>query len=161
MRASARAPRLLQEFLSIHGKDGAQDSAGKLRTRAAGRYALGPGCPANCTQESKLNLELRTGTTRALGSPGSCLARDHTRRVQPLQELLAQSIKAAIGHDEQQIARLGVRRKVLCNCVRARKHAGISSKRAHTLSNSLRIEPIFVTQLLRSIHSPQNYAIAQ
>jgi len=82
-------------------------------------------------------------------------------RAEFLQKFLAQAIKAAVGHEEEEIARFGFGPKMLGNGVGTGKHAGVFAERTDTFRNGLGVQAILAGQLLGAKNAAQNDAVAE
>src|SRR6266436_6772699 len=124
MPASAPSPHQSHPVWSwSHEKDAAPDAQAILRTGWSR-------CSRNKTQEEpgeRSMLEHRISSGLPGKSPRFRLTGNRNGRAELLQKFFAQTVKAAIGHDEKQIARLGLGGEMLCNRVGAWKNARILS----------------------------------
>ena len=87
------------------------------------------------------------------GSPGFCLAGNRAGRAQLLEEFFAQTVEAAVRHNQQQVARLGFARKMLRNGIRTRKDVRVSSQFANIGRYCFWIHAVFVAQLLSAVNA--------
>src|SRR6266404_2018865 len=94
-------------------------------------------------------------------SPSFRLTCKLSGRAEFLHDFVAQAIKAAIGHDEQEIASLGFGPKILRNGVRTRKHAGVFAELTDTFRNGLGVQAILASQLLGTKNASENDAVAK
>src|SRR6267154_1423366 len=101
-----------------------------------------------CFGPKKMSLRFRPA--RRLGSPAEFL-----------QNLFAQTIKAAVGHDEEQITGFGLVPKMLCDGVGTGKHASVFAKGTNAVRNGFGVQTILSAQLLGAENTAENHAIAK
>src|SRR6266446_3807938 len=94
-------------------------------------------------------------------SPSFRLTCKLSGRAEFLHDFVAQAIKAAIGHDEQEIASLGFGPKMLRDGVRTRKHAGVFAELTDTFRNGLGGQAILASQMLGAKNAAKNDAVAK
>src|SRR6266446_819378 len=82
-------------------------------------------------------------------------------RAKLLQEFVAQAIKTAIGHDEEQITGLDFVPKMLSDGVGTGKHAGIFAEGTNTLRYGFGVQAILSAQLLGAENTAENHAVAK
>src|SRR6267378_6344675 len=124
MPASALSPhRSHPVWSSSHGTDAAPDAQVILRTGWSR-------CSRNKIQEEpgeRSRLEHKISSGPPGNSPSFRLAGNRNGRAEPLQKFFAQTIKAAVGHDEKQIARPGLSGEMFRNRIGAWENARILS----------------------------------
>src|SRR5271169_4285605 len=80
---------------------------------------------------------------------------------QLLQQLFAQAVEAAVGHDEQQIAGYCFDRKQISDAVCAGKDAGILAKLADGGRDSFRVETLILGELTGAMDASKKHFVAQ
>src|SRR5882672_2810384 len=124
MPASAQSLRQSHPVWSwSRGTDAVPDAQAILRI-------VSSRCSRNKIQEERRGrrmLEHEMCSGQAGKSPSFRLAPDRHGGAELLQKFFAQSVKAAVGHDEKQIARPGFRGEMYRNRIGAWKNAGVLS----------------------------------
>src|ERR1700740_3462050 len=81
--------------------------------------------------------------------------------IELLEQLLAQSVKAAVRHNQQKVARLCFSRKIFRDGIRSWQGARIATQFPHARGHRFGIHAVVVAKLLRPKHSAENDAIGQ